>query len=454
MAKRMRGRTEDRREGHGIFGGDVPAKVMWPRFLVIFSVTCLSLIGLVMVYSASSIEAIGEGGNPFSAALRQIVVTFIGAVLCALLARKLPYQIWLGRLTWVFWGVSIFLLLLTALIGVVGLGAQRWLSLGGFNLQPSEFAKIAFLLMSATILFQHFDKGLGWGVTIGRMLLLVITPLGFLFVTQSDLGTTLICIVGILSILWIAEIPLPVFIAIIIACIVFAIAASMVGYRSDRWSYLFDPWSDYYGSGYQLIHSFYAFAQGGLFGRGLGNSAEKYQYLPEAETDFIFAIIGEELGLIGALIVIVLFLLLLVGGLRMAQAAPDGFGTMICASFTIILVFQAFLNIGCVIGLIPTTGKPLPFISSGGSSLLASFIMVGIMLSVSYGSYDEARYRRRREDLRYVTARNSGRERRSSQGRSAATVVLAGENRRAGWRVNETRALRGEESSSRRRRRK
>ena len=189
--------------------------------------------------------------------------------------------------------------------------------------------------------------------------------------------------------------------------VLFALVAIVfTGYRSDRMLFL-DPWDDGeggYGNGWQLIHSFYAFADGGLFGVGIGNSREKYLWLPEAETDFIFAIIGEELGLVGALAVVALFMLLLWAGMRIARSAPDNFGAMVAGSCTIMIVFQAFLNIGCVIGLLPTTGKPLPFISSGGSSLIATLIMVGLVLSVSQAAGAPSVYDRRRDDLRVVRA--------------------------------------------------
>ena len=188
--------------------------------------------------------------------------------------------------------------------------------------------------------------------------------------------------------------------------VVFVVVAIVgTGYRSDRMLFL-NPWADGengLGKGFQLIHSYYAFSEGGLFGVGLGNSREKF-YLPEAETDFIFAIVGEELGMVGALAVVVLFILFLYAGMRIAKAAANDFATMVAGSCTLMLVFQAFLNIGCVVGLLPTTGKPLPFVSSGGSSLIATFIMVGLILSVSKEAGGPSIYEKRRADLRVVRA--------------------------------------------------
>ena len=218
----------------------------------------------------------------------------------------------------------------------------------------------------------------------------ILIPMGFLYVFQSDLGTTLIIGVGLLSVLWIGEVPTKWFALIVLGLFIFALIAVFgTGYRSNRFNILFDPWNDGaggYGDGYQIIHSYYALAEGGVTGVGLGNSHEKFQYLPEAETDFIFAVIGEELGLIGATLVIILFLVLLWSGMRICRSAATGFDAMLSGSLVIMIVAQAFLNILCVIGLLPTTGKPLPFISSGGSSMIATLIMVGMILGVSEAS--------------------------------------------------------------------
>ncbi|MEG2628617.1 MAG: putative lipid II flippase FtsW [Raoultibacter sp.] len=382
--------------------GGVPAVIMGPRLLLAFAVFALVLIGLVMVYSASSIVSIDETGGATSFIIKQLGFAVGGLGLCIILAKFIPYRVWGGAATWIAWGLAVFLVILTAAIGTEGLGAQRWVNIGPVSLQPAEFAKIAFVLMGARILFDYRNGALSPKNLLVQSVLLIIVPILFLYKTQSDLGTTVICLVGILAVMWIGEVPLKtMLIAIVALAVLGLIATFFVGYRADRLVFM-DPWSDSYGTGYQLIHSFYAFSEGGLWGVGLGNSREKYLYLPEAETDFIFAIIGEELGLVGAVIVLLLFMLLLYAGVRIARGASDNFGAMIAGSFTVMIVFQAFLNIGCVIGLLPTTGKPLPFISSGGSALLASFIMVGLILSVSYGAQQPTVYDQRRADLRVV----------------------------------------------------
>ena len=379
-----------------------------PRLLMLLTVLVLVLIGLVMIYSASSIKAIASDADAMSYMLDQVRFAVIGSAAAFVLWKLIPYRFWAGNAVWVIWGVAVVLLLLTAAVGIAENGAQRWLILGPISLQPSEFVKIAIVLVAARLFSDLRANAIDARAFVVEMFVFIVIPTGFLFGTQSDLGTTAIIALGVISVMWMGEVPLRTIIIVIIAMVLFAVFATLFSsYRSDRFLYL-NPWDDGeggYGNGYQIIHSYYAFAEGGIFGAGLGNSREKYLYLPESETDFIFAIIGEELGLIGALFVIVLFLVLLWAGMRIARSAYDDFGAMVAGSLTIMLVFQAFLNIGCAIGVFPTTGKPLPFISSGGSSLIASFMMVGIILAVSEGANPKKVYERRRDDLRVVRAK-------------------------------------------------
>lgn len=403
---------------------EVPASIMGPRLILLLCVLTLTLIGFVMIYSASSVSALSEGENPFSYLMDQVKFAVIGVVCALVLWKVLPYSFWEGPAIWVIWGLAVALLALTAVVGTAALGAQRWLQLGPIGLQPSEFAKIAFVLMAARILNNFRAGSLSVRDLIVQVSLLILVPIMFLYKTQSDLGTTLICFVGILAVMWLGEVPMRVILITLGAGLVFAVLATVLtGYRSDRFVYL-DPWGDGengYGKGYQIIHSYYAFSEGGLFGVGLGNSREKFLYLPEAETDFIFAIIGEELGLVGALLIVALFMLILYAGMRIARSAPDSFGAMVAGGCTIMIVFQAFLNIGCVIGVLPTTGKPLPFVSSGGSSLIATFIMVGLVLSVSSGAGSPTIYDRRRADLRVVRAEAPSRQKDRSEDRRASS---------------------------------
>ena len=379
--------------------------VIGPRLIMLLCVLGLTLLGFVMIYSASSISAMSEDISTASYLIDQLGFAVVGVIAMFVLWKVVPYRFWEGPAIWVIWGVAVALLLLTAIMGLSALGAQRWLRLGPISLQPSEFVKIAIVLMAAK-LFSEFRMGLTDPRTfIVQMIIFIVAPTGFLFATQSDLGTTAIIALGVLGVMWLGEVPLRTILIVIGCLVVFALGATVFSsYRGDRFLYL-NPWNDGengYGRGYQIIHSYYAFAEGGIFGTGLGNSREKYLYLPESETDFIYAIIGEELGLIGAVAVIIVWLILLWAGMRIARAATDDFGAMISGALTIMLVFQAFLNIGCVIGVFPTTGKPLPFISSGGSSLIASFMMIGLILSVSEDTGGRSVYEGRRDDLRVV----------------------------------------------------
>ena len=368
-----------------------PAQVMAPRLMVILSTLALLAIGLVMVYSSSSITSYVEEGDALGETLKQCAFAVLGIVMAIAIVLFFNQERMQGTAGVLFWAGCCVLILVTALLGTVGLGAKRWLVLGPVSIQISEFAKIAFVMMAARIAAQYregeIDSGLAAKLTIGMVLL----PLGFVFIAQSDMGTTMICCIGLFSVVVLSGLSGR------------AIAVLSKSYRADRLGSFADPWADAQGTGYQLVHSFKALASGGLLGAGIGNSYEKLQYLPEAETDFIFAIIGEELGLVGALLVIIAFLVFMRGGFLIASQASTPFGSLLAAGLTVMIVFQAFLNISCVVGLFPTTGKPLPFISSGGSSLLSSLALVGVLLSISFDSNNEGEYRQRRDNLQVVS---------------------------------------------------
>lgn len=384
----------------------VPAEIMMPRLVMVVSTFLLVLLGLVMVFSASMVEAIDQGSSIFSYVGKQLVFASGGAVV-AYGAYRIPYHSWLGKLFFPAWLVCMLLLVAVLLFGTEILGAKRWIYIGGFSLQPSEFAKIALVVGSARIVYEYTSGQIPLRESIRNGLGFVLLPLAFLFFTQSDMGTSMVIGMGILAVLWMADVPAKMVGGIIAAAVAVMAFFMTSGYRAARMAVWLDPWSDAYDTGYQLVRSFYAFSEGGIIGVGLGNSKEKFLHLPEAETDFIFSIVGEELGLIGCIAVIALFLVLLVSGLRIASAAPDSFGVTMAAGLTVMLVGQAFLNMACATGLFPTTGKPLPFVSSGGSSMLASLIMVGLILSVSRGSNVLTTHERRRNDLSVLRVERS-----------------------------------------------
>lgn len=386
------------------FFKSAPAHIMAPRLMVGLSTLALVILGLVMVYSSSSITAFVEQGDSTGEAIKQVAFVVIGLVFAVGAVLFAKHDVLRGFGGTIFWGICVVLLAITALMGTVGLGAKRWLIIGPISIQISEFAKIAFVLMAARIAEDYRNAEIDMVEAFKQAAIYIIVPLGFLFVTQSDLGTTLICCVGLFIVLVLSGLSGRAIAGVfIVGAILVLIAILISSYRSDRLFNFLDPWADEQGTGYQLIHSYKALAAGGIFGVGIGNSYEKLQYLPEAETDFIFAIIGEEMGLIGAIILIVAFLVFLRGGFLIASQSKSMFSGFVAAGLTTMVVFQAFLNIACVIGLFPTTGKPLPFISSGGSSMISSLLLVGIILAISFDSHNEDEYRQRRENLHVVS---------------------------------------------------
>ena len=404
----------------------VPASIHGPRIGFLLCVLALVLIGFVMVYSAGSISNINNGVDALKSLTDQVMYAVFGALVAFAIYRFVPVSVWRTKWLWAALALLVVVILLTALVGVDNYGAKRWLRLGPVTIQVSEFAKIVFALVSARI-YTDFVSGeiSGKRCALG-FTLLVLVPLALIYKSQSDLGTTMICIVAILAVLWYGELPIGIFAIIVAVIVVFGLIAMFgTGYRANRWAFL-NPWDDGQGgrdAGYNIIHSYYALAEGGLFGVGLGNGHEKYQYLFASDSDFVFAVIGEEFGMVGCLVVIALFLGVLYTGTLIARSARDDFSMMIAGGLTIALVFQAFLNIACAIGVFPTTGKPLPFISSGGSSILASLIMVGLILSVSRDAASSDEFDRRRSSLRVVRCEED------SAGESPRDAVRSGARR-------------------------
>ncbi len=374
--------------------------------LLLAAVFALVVIGAIMVFSSTSAILSSAGKSPFSEMIQQLGYAGIGTLLMLVLWFAIPYKALMGgNLLWGYYFACMFLLLLTFFIGTEVNGAKRWLYLGPVGFQPSEFAKIALLMMTIRIMHDSSVGAINQRAGLMQFVVLVALPLAFMLFTQSDLGTVTICFVGIFAVLWLGGMS-GKWIAIIGAVTLVGglVMVFGVGYRSSRLVFL-NPWDDGeggLGDGYNIIHAYYAIAEGGLFGQGIGSSNEKYGYLFASDSDFIFAIIAEELGLVGCVVVIGLFLVILYAGLRIAVECPDGFGKMVAGGFAIMLVFQAFLNIGCTIGVFPTTGKPLPFISSGGSSVIGSLMMVGMILSVGRSTGEARDPRRQRDNLRVV----------------------------------------------------
>ena len=392
----------------GFLRGGVPSAYAMPRLALIGAVLLLVLIGIVMVFSASTVEAINNGDSPASYVVKQALFSIVGGALAAFISFRDYRSLRGGAWFWAFWGICVALLVAVPIIGRNILGATRWIYIGPFSIQPTEFAKIMLLAAGARVMADYREEMVDRKQALVTAAVLVILPLVLLYKTQSDMGSAVIILLGLFAVMWLAEVPW--WHVALVALGVVAVGAffGLTGYRSARIAVWLDPWSDQYNTGYQMIRSFYAFSEGGIFGVGLGNSREKFLYLPEAETDFIFSIIGEECGLVGTLAVIALFIVVLFCGVQIARQASDTFGKVLAGGLTAMLVGQAFLNMACATGLFPTTGKPLPFVSSGGSSVVASLIMVGILLSVSRASALESSFprndaaERRRANLSYI----------------------------------------------------
>jgi cell division protein FtsW len=352
-------------------------------YVLLFAViVVLNLVGLVMVLSASSVNALHVEGSSFYYFERQLMWLFFGTILFIIMLR-FDYRR-LRRLAVPLLGLSIALLVLVLVpgIGVNANGSSRWIGVGGFGIQPSEFAKLGVLLFAADLLSRRAAWIDDTRVTL-RPVLVVFAVIAGLIMLQPNLGTTIVIASITFAMLFSAGIPLGPLAGYGTAGVVLAAGASMgESYRRARLFAFMDPWKDPLNTGYQTIQSQVSVASGGWFGVGLGASRAKWGFLPFAHTDFIFAIISEELGLVGALLVVALFVGLGFLGVRAAVRARDDFGRLLAIGITTWFCVQAFVNIGAVIGILPITGVPLPFISFGSSAMLANMAAAGVLCNV------------------------------------------------------------------------
>ena len=351
--------------------------------VLVGAAAALSLVGLVMVLSASGVEGLDEEGSSWAFFRKQLLWTGLGA-LVAYGGSRLDYRV-LRRCATPFLLISLALLVLVLVPGV-GMnvnGASRWLGYGSLSIQPSEFAKLAVLLWAADLLARRADLMARSAVTV-RPVMFVLAVTAGLIMLQPNLGTTIVLASIAFVVLFVAGAPvapLAGYGAVGAAGGLFL--ALYEPYRRARVTAFLDPWADAANTGYQTIQGQIGLATGGVAGLGLGESRAKWGFLPYAHTDFIFAIIGEELGLVGALVVVALFLTFAVAGIHTALEAPDRFGTLVAAGITSWILVQAFVNIGAVVGQLPVTGVPLPFVSYGGSSLLVTMMAVGVLLNIA-----------------------------------------------------------------------
>ena len=342
----------------------------------------LLVLGLLMVLSASSVLSLRANGNSYTIFIRQLIWVGVGLPMAYVASRMTPRHF--RMLSYVALLGSIFLLVLTYIPGLgVGVnGNTNWLNLGGpLQIQPSEFAKLALVMWCAD-LYARKEKLL----TQWKHLLVPMVPVCGLVIAlvvgQHDLGTALVLMAVMIGMIWIVGAPTRLFVATI--AVVGAVAMYFVNaekYRMERVTSFLDPFADPTAVGWQAYHSFYALSTGGWWGVGIGNSRQKWGNLPEAHTDFIFSVIGEELGLVGSLTVLALFLTLAYAGVRIATRNTEPFVRYAAAGITIWIMAQTLVNLGAVIGLLPIVGIPLPLLSYGGSALLPTLIAIGMLLS-------------------------------------------------------------------------
>jgi cell division protein FtsW len=346
-------------------------------------VALLCVFGTMMVLSASSVDALRNYGSAWLFFERQLVWMFVGGSALYITSR-VPYQKWRQySRPLLFVTAGLLLLVLIPGIGIEVSGSRRWLGGGPLRMQPSEIAKFAVLVFGADLLARRVDVMSDWRVSV-RPVVLVFFVFCVLVMLEPDMGTTM-CIGAItMALLFVNGTKLKHLGTMLGGAVAGATLLAIVEpYRRARLLSFTDPFADAGAGGYQVVQSLVGIGSGGITGVGLGASKAKWGFLPNAHTDFIFAIIAEELGLIGACSVLGLFVAFAVLGVRTASRAPDRFGLLMATGITAWVVFQAFLNVGAVISILPVTGVPLPFLSQGGSSLVLLMGATGVLLNIA-----------------------------------------------------------------------
>ena len=354
-------------------------------------VVVLVVVGLGVTMSASSAVALSqtEAQDQWHFLKRQLVGVGLGT-LALLVASRIPYRVY-RRLALPGFLLTVALLVAVEVRGITEGGATRWLSIPGLtSFQPSELAKVS-VVFALAFLLERKHKLL---TRFGHFIVPVVATLGvigILIIRQPDLGTLIIIGAAAMAVIIASDAPMKFVLLLgLIAVLAAVFLAFEADYRASRIDSFLDPYADPSGDGYQVIQGYYALGNGGVFGVGLGASRARWFYLPNAHTDFIFAIIGEETGLIGGLTVIGLFIALAVAGWMVATRAPDSFGRMVAAGITVWLSFQALVNIGGVLGVVPITGIALPFVSYGSTALIVSMGAVGILVNIAQSGDDAA----------------------------------------------------------------
>lgn len=347
---------------------------------IFYTVLTLLSIGLIMIFSSSSYYSLYEKGDAYYFLNKEIVSVILGIILMIIL-MGIDYHIYKKYIKYIYAG-TIILLISVFFFGDIN-GAHRWILIAGQSIQPSEFAKYAIVVFLAYYLDKNEDELDDFFRGPIKYLLLSGVYAGLIY-KQPNMSIAVVIMAVTFVMLFIAKCKLTHLFGLV-AVAGFAIFKMMMGaeYRVSRWTSFLNPWADPSGESYQLIQSFYALGSGGTFGRGLGQSIQKALYMPEPHNDFIFSIIGEELGFIGCLAIITLFVFLILTAIKVADNAVDKFGSYIAIGITLVISIQAIINIAVVSGSMPVTGVPLPFISYGGTSLAINLAAVGVLLNVS-----------------------------------------------------------------------
>jgi cell division protein FtsW len=350
---------------------------------VLFTATLLLVCAsVVMVYSASALVALERYDQPYMFLTRQVLWAALGLAVLTI-AMRIDYRTYRNdAFLWALLGL-VALLLVGVLFRPPVNGTRRWFGFGGFGIQPSELAKIACVLFTALMLERRMHRIdelkyslLPIGIVVGAMMALILL--------QPDFGTAISLLLIVATMVFAAGLHYRYFVGTALAMLpVLYIVLVSAPYRRRRLMAFWDPWADPLGDGFQVIQSLIAVGTGGVFGRGLMAGVQKLFYLPEPHTDFIYAVIGEELGLLGATGVLICFCVIAWRGMRIAMRAEDRFGAFVALGLTTMIAVQAFVNMSVVLGLMPTKGIPLPLVSAGGSSLLISLLGMGMLLNIS-----------------------------------------------------------------------
>ncbi len=354
-----------------------------PFYLLLGMIVTLNAIGLVMVLSVSSVTSLYDGQSTWFTFQRQLVWC-MGGLVAMVLVMRTDYRRWKRYANAV---VALTMVLLVAVlipgIGTTAHGATRWVYFGPISFQPSELAKLGMILFAAAWLSDKAGEERNARTTI-RPVLVICSVMCGLILLQPNLGTAVVIVVVAFAALFMAGVPLvPLTGWSLVSGVAAALAAWGSGYRRDRVISMLDPWADPLDTGWQTIQSRVGIASGGASGVGLGESRIKWGFLPEAHTDFIFAVLAEEMGWLGAMFVVSVFAMIAFCGIGVALSAPDRFGQVLAIGITVWVGVQGFVNMAAVVGVLPITGVPLPFLSVGGSALLTSMVGIGMLLNIA-----------------------------------------------------------------------